>query len=317
MPKVTGSITNEVRVGSAKEKVEKPALAARFKEDSLLEIGLDEAGRGSFWGPITAGATLLPPESEWTADQRRILSTVRDSKKISPKKREKLAEEIKVHLPFHAIGMVHADEINVNGITWANREAFRRAYAQLGAKTETHRLLVDGVLSVDTWGGEQEVIVEGDNTYMAIATSSILAKVAHDHWIRDYCEEHPECDERYHLLSSKGYGTAKHREGIQLYGAHELHREIYIQRWLPGSKPAINNAVNNTTTNASNKKNKDKCLIRFTDGECDDGSCADCGETCVGSCACRLGSCVGSCAGCGDGSRLDGGGSCVGRLGSS
>lgn len=230
-------------------------LQPRFKEDLVVEIGVDEAGRGSFWGPIVAGATVIPPESEWTDAQQELVVQLRDSKKISPKKREKLYEQIKTLLPYTAIGMVGADEINLNGIQWANREAFRRAIHGIPLENITScRLLVDGTLPLDKWSGEQEVIVEGDNQYMAIAASSILAKVEHDRWIQEYCELHPECDERYDMTSSKGYGTAKHRNGIKLYGGHELHREIYIQHWLPGS-----------THQAKSKKNtKEDCLIQFT-----------------------------------------------------
>lgn len=207
--------------------------------DSQIEIGIDEAGRGSFWGPIMAGATVIPDEKEWTPEQAELFSQIRDSKKMTPKKREKVYEMIKELIPCIAVGCVDAAEINQHGIQWANQEAFRRAINGLDLGdtdriTDT-RLLIDGVLAIGDWEGEQKLIVEGDNLYLAIATSSILAKVEHDHWIRDYCEEHPECDERYHLCSSKGYGTAKHREAIRLYGGHPLHREIYIQRWLPGS----------------------------------------------------------------------------------
>jgi ribonuclease HII len=224
-------------------------LRTRFTEDERIEIGIDEAGRGSFWGPIVAGAVILP--SDWTEAQRALLIQMKDSKKIAAKKRATLSLEIKKLIPLWGVGVVGAEEINTNGITWANREAFRRAMANL--PLESSRLLIDGVLSLDTWKGEQHTIVEGDNQYVAIATASILAKVAHDEWIQGYCEEHPECNERYDLRKSNGYGTAKHREGIRLYGGHELHRELYIQRWLPGS----------THQAKTRQKTENKCLIQF------------------------------------------------------
>lgn len=232
------------------------SLAPRFTNDILIEIGIDEAGRGSFWGPIVAGAVVIPPESEWTDVQQSLFIQFRDSKKISPKKRAKISKEIKEQIPLFGIGVVGADEINNMGIQWANREAFRRAFhAVPGVDHANCRLLIDGVLSLDKWTGPQELIVEGDNQYMAIAAASILAKVAHDEWIREYCRLNPECEERYSLCSSNGYGTAKHREGIRLYGGHELHRELYIQNWLPGTtrqeKPSKKRPTSET------------CLIRF------------------------------------------------------
>jgi len=206
-------------------------LTSRFKDDNIVEIGIDEAGRGSFWGPIMAGAVIIPNENTWTDRHYDILIQIRDSKKLSIKKREKIAEEIKELIPTTAIGIVSADEINANGITWANKEAFRRAIQNLNIDSNC-RLLIDGILPIE-WEGEQELIIDGDSKYVAIAAASILAKVAHDKWIENYCIDHPDCDEKYNLLKCKGYGTAKHRDGIKIYGGHELHRSLYIQKWLP------------------------------------------------------------------------------------
>ena len=238
-------------------------LSARFKDDSVVEIGIDEAGRGSFWGPIMAGAVIIPDESTWTEKQRILLSQLRDSKKISPKKRDKLADEIKELIPMTAVGVVTAQEINEKGITWANMEAFRRAINGLELCLELVskcRLVIDGVLSIEGWNGEQEqeLVVEGDSEYMAIAGASILAKVEHDRWITRYCEDHTECNDRYDLLKSKGYGTANHREGIRIYGGHELHRTLYIQNWLPGSTHKAKPRKKDTA-----KKDANQCLIKF------------------------------------------------------
>jgi ribonuclease HII len=227
-------------------------LQARFTQDQITEIGIDEAGRGSFWGPLMAGAVVLP--QEWTEEQRAVLIQLRDSKKISPKKRVLLEAELRKQIPLCGVGIVMPNEINDQGITWANREAFRRAMGSLNIPLEGCRLLIDGILPIDTWKGDQHVIIEGDNQYIAIAAASILAKVAHDKWIHEFCEANPECNERYDLLRSNGYGTARHREGIRLYGGHELHRDMYIQNWLPGS------------SHKEKKKTKksDVCLIQFT-----------------------------------------------------
>lgn len=233
-------------------------LSSRFKDDTIIEIGIDEAGRGSFWGPILAGAMIIPNESTWTEKQKILFSQLRDSKKISPKKRETIANEIKELVPQNGVGIVTAQEINEKGITWANMEAFRRAVHSLtDCSIESSRLVIDGVLQIDGWTGEQELVIEGDSKYLAIAGASILAKVEHDRWIQRYCEENPLCNNHYDLLKCKGYGTAKHREGIKNNGAHEQHRSLYIQNWLPGS-----------TYQAKSKKKKDtnQCLINFRTG---------------------------------------------------
>jgi ribonuclease HII len=231
-------------------------LSTRFKDDEVVEIGIDEAGRGSFWGPITAGAVIIPKESTWNDEQKALLIQLRDSKKISPKKRERIADQIKELIPKCAVGIVNAKEINDNGITWANMEAFRRAVLKLEiVDVKQCRLVIDGVLSIDKWEGEQELIVEGDSQLLAIAGASILAKVEHDRWITKYCEENPECNDRYDLISSKGYGTTNHREGIKLFGGHELHRVLYIQNWLPGSTQKVK---------PKKKKESAQCLIKFS-----------------------------------------------------
>jgi len=229
-------------------------LSTRFKTDDIIEIGIDEAGRGSFWGPIMAGAVIIPDETTWTDKQKALLTQLRDSKKITPKKRERLADELKELIPQHAVGIVSAKEINDNGIQWANMEAFRRAVRNLGLEDASKcRLVIDGVLSIEDWQGDQELVVEGDGQYLAIAGASILAKVEHDRWIQKFCEDHPEVGERYDLSRCKGYGTANHREGIRVYGGHELHRQLYIQNWLPGAEPRTKKATKDTN----------KCLIKF------------------------------------------------------
>lgn len=230
-------------------------LSTRFKNDNSIEIGIDEAGRGSFWGPIMAGSVIIPNESTWTEKQKNLLSQLRDSKKISPKKRERIADEMKELLPNTSVGIVTAQEINDNGITWANMEAFRRAIRGLNLEDASQcRIVIDGVLPIQDWKGEQELIVEGDSQYLAIAGASILAKVEHDRWIQTYCENNTDCNEKYDLIKSKGYGTAKHREGIKIYGGHELHRSLYIQNWLPNS---------NQKAKAKKKNDTTKCLIKF------------------------------------------------------
>lgn len=231
-------------------------LKHKFKEDSVIEIGIDEAGRGSFWGPIMAGAVIIPDRTTWNDKQTLLLEQMRDSKKITAKKREKLATEIKEYIPKTAIGIVSSDEINENGIQWANIEAFRRAVNNLNLETVSeYRLIIDGTLSINNWNGEQELIIDGDAKYLSIAAASIIAKVEHDKWIQNYCEKNPECNEQYDLLKSKGYGTAKHREGIKIYGGHKLHRSLYIQNWLPGSAQRTKSKKEQIKT--------DKCLIKF------------------------------------------------------
>ena len=219
-------------------------LLVRHTKDDKIEAGLDEAGRGSFWGPLMAGAVIWPDESSWTDDHRAIASQIRDSKKILPKKREKICDEIKRLATSWGVGSVSANEIDENGIQWANQEAFRRALNLLTCRDTSsnsipytripERLIIDGVIGMEDpiEGREQHNIIEGDALYMSVAAASIIAKVEHDRWICDFCEKNPECAERYSLLTCKGYGTAKHRDGLGIYGAHELHRRTFVRKYV-------------------------------------------------------------------------------------
>jgi ribonuclease HII len=252
-------------------------MKARFQDDNKTEIGVDEAGRGPFFGPIMAAAVCLP--REWTDEQRTVFLQLRDSKKVSPKKRDALADALMACLPTCAVGVVHVTEINERGIQWANREAFRRAIRGVltlcgGVDGSDTRLVIDGTLAAFVaavatdaedekgWAGEQQLVVDGDATYIAVAGASILAKVAHDRWIQEIVAEKPEWQERYDLLGSKGYGTARHREGLRLYGACEQHREAFIQKTLAGAAP---NGTGSAVAGAKAKvKAKGGCLINFS-----------------------------------------------------
>jgi len=238
-------------------------LSLRHTQDALQEIGCDEAGRGCFWGPIMAGAVLWPPFDAWTEEHKAVAPQIKDSKKISPKKRETLADAIQRLALKAGVGVVSNAEIDARGITWANQEAFRRALKALDLPSDhlkDVRLLLDGELTIPDWNGEQHTIVEGDNTYLCIGAASILAKVTHDRWIQAYCDGQTLCAEQYGLRTSKGYGTAVHRLGLQTHGAHELHRRTFIRKYVPENQslPKPNVAIE-----GYRKPTGEKCLIRL------------------------------------------------------
>jgi ribonuclease HII len=232
-------------------------LTLRHTDDSLIEAGIDEAGRGCFWGPIMAGALIWPPQSEWTDAHHAIASEIRDSKKIAPKKRQRISQEIQRLATAWGVGSVSAKEIDDHGITWANQEAFRRAIADMGVSPQ--RIIIDGTIGLPGFSGEQHNIVEGDGKYIHVAGASILAKVAHDTMVINYCAEHPECEDRYKLLSGHGYGTAKHREGLRNYGAHELHRRTFIYNWIGETRPE-----RPPRTVMRSRQGDEPCLIRLS-----------------------------------------------------
>jgi ribonuclease HII len=207
-------------------------LKSRFKADLHLEAGVDEVGRGCLWGPLVTGAVIWLPEQEWTDEIREVSGQIKDSKKMTEKRRTRLAEHIKACALDTAIGIVEAKEIDEMGMTMANQTAFARAVAGLSVPPD--RLLVDGTIPLLTrdWEGEQHTIVDGDAEYIPIAAASILAKVYRDTWVESWCIENKEVATNYSLVSSKGYGTAAHRNGLLTHGVHSLHRRLFLRKIL-------------------------------------------------------------------------------------
>jgi ribonuclease HII len=215
------------------------ALKTRFALDELPEIGIDEAGRGPLWGPLMAGAVLWPDEEDWTDAHRELVPRIQDSKKLTAKKRQTIYEQISELATAYGIGTVSPEEIDAWGATRANQTAFQRALNALVDQVEipenTYRVLIDGILPMSNLDEsiQQETVVDGDATYLSIAAASIVAKVSHDTWVEKWCSQNVAEAARYDLLSCKGYGTAKHRAGIQKYGYTDLHRRLYLRKMFP------------------------------------------------------------------------------------
>lgn len=210
-----------------------PTLKIRHTEDSTLEVGIDEAGRGCFWGPLYAGAVIWPPLEDMSTEQKGVAVQIRDSKKLSPKKRALLSAAIQDLSLAWGVGHVEPQEIDALGMTRANQLAFERALNEL--TVEPDRLLIDGRLSIyeQPWSMKEQIVEpEADGRYLPVAAASILAKEFHDAWIVDYAKSHPTIVERYDLLSCKGYGTKKHCDGIVAYGPHSLHRKLFLRNLL-------------------------------------------------------------------------------------
>jgi ribonuclease HII len=204
-------------------------LQSRYKDDNLIEAGIDEAGRGSLWGPLFAAAVIWLPESEWTDEHRSISAQIKDSKKLTHKKRAELRKAIENLAVDFAIGRVEAKEIDEVGMTTANKMAFHRAVH--GLTVEPDRLLIDGILNLAS-GKEEIVEPEADGKYIAVAAASILAKEMHDDIIAGFCMADETLDKHYDLLKCKGYGTKKHRDGILKHGKDWQHRRLFLRKLL-------------------------------------------------------------------------------------
>ena len=211
-------------------------LSIRYKADSLIECGIDEAGCGSLWGSLYAGAVIWKDESEWNDEIRSLSEMIKDSKKLSKKKRDLIYEGIKKHARSYAIGIVTAKEIDTLGMSKANKLAFQRALESLTVTPQ--RILLDGILPFET-SIELVYQPEMDNTYLSVAAASILAKVSRDNDIVKHVESFKELQEKYDLMNNKGYGTLKHRNGILKNGKDTFHRNLFLRKLLGTSNCLI------------------------------------------------------------------------------
>jgi ribonuclease HII len=207
-------------------------LKTRFREDSAIEAGVDEVGRGCLWGPLVAVALIWPPESEWTDEIRTLAEQIKDSKKLTEKKRTSLASSIKDYAIDFGVGVVEPNEIDDLGMTLANQTAFSRAVQAL--TVEPDRLMIDGIIPIPMTlcRKEQHMIIEGDGKYIPIAAASIVGKDYRDTFVKAWATTHQETATRYDLASNKGYGTAKHRQAIQTHGRLSEHRTLFLRKIL-------------------------------------------------------------------------------------
>ncbi len=170
--------------------------------------GLDEAGRGSLFGPVVAAAVILNP-------RRRIVG-LDDSKKLTAERRAALAERIREHALAWAVGEVDAQRIDAWNIYQASRQAMGEALAQLDVPPDY--LLIDA-LRLDL-AIEQKPLIKGDARSVSIAAASILAKVARDLIMEEWDKVYPQ----YGLAHNKGYSTPAHLEALRIFGPTPLHR---------------------------------------------------------------------------------------------
>ena len=177
-----------------------------------LICGVDEAGRGPLAGAVFAAAVILNPE--------KPIVGLADSKKLSEKKRDFLAEQIKEHALAWAIASCSAQEIDEINILQASLLAMKRAVEALELKPS--EVLVDGLhcpqLSITA-----RAIVKGDSKEACISAASILAKTARDAELYIIDQQYPE----YGFAKHKGYPTPLHMEMLQKYGVLDIHRKTY------------------------------------------------------------------------------------------
>lgn len=175
--------------------------------------GVDEVGRGPLAGPVVAAAVIL--------DINNPIEGLMDSKKITEKRREILAEEIKVKATSWAISRVDVDEIDRINILQASLLAMTLAVRELGQQPDY--VMIDGNRIPKDMDITAEAIVKGDDRVACISAASIIAKVARDREMIEMDDVYPG----YGLAKHKGYPTKVHIEALQKLGVTEIHRRTF------------------------------------------------------------------------------------------
>lgn len=194
-------------------RYEKLASASGAK----LICGVDEVGRGAFFGPVVAGAVILNPDYR--------IKGLRDSKLLPQVRREVLAERIKEHCVAWAVAAVDAARIDQINIYHASLLAMCEAIKQLNPQPD--HLLLDAVRLPQFECGQTKII-HGDALSASIAAASIVAKVHRDALITKWDPVYPE----YDLASNKGYRSPKHIKALRSIGPTPLHRQSFAPVWL-------------------------------------------------------------------------------------
>jgi len=235
-----------------KTKVLKPkiktSLLKKYYNDTenILEIGVDEAGRGPLFGRVYTAAVILPKDNSFD------FSKVKDSKKFHSKKKiEEAANYVKENALTWSVSYEDERKIDEVNILQATQMAMHNSINEVCKKYNnisknqnkferkdyTFNLLVDGnYFNPITYLNKETNKIEmipyltiegGDNKYASIAAASILAKVERDKYIDELCKENPTLAEHYSIDSNKGYGAKKHLDGIKEHGITIWHRRSF------------------------------------------------------------------------------------------
>ena len=189
------------------------------RQSGLTRIaGVDEAGRGPLAGPVVSAAVILPFSFP--------VSGVTDSKKLTPKKRQALYQQIYDHADAIGIGIVDSGEIDRTNILKASLLSMVMAVKNLFPIPE--HVLIDGIFSLPL-SLPQEAIPKGDALSISIAAASIVAKVTRDSLMERYHDDYPVFGFDIH----KGYPTPFHKEAIRRYGCSPIHRKSFkgVKEW--------------------------------------------------------------------------------------
>ena len=188
--------------------------------NDLIEVGIDEVGRGCIFGPVFSSVVVL------TLENNHLLKKlgVNDSKKLTPKKRNLLLPKILQLSKDWGLGQSSVREIDKYGIKHATELSMIRAIYKL--KSTPSKIYIDGSFPLSLWQGKQENIIKGDSKLTSIAAASILAKVKRDSLMIRLEEQY----KGYIIHKNKGYGTNDHFLSIKHLGITNMHRKSFVKK---------------------------------------------------------------------------------------
>ena len=199
--------------------LEKTAFERALNEQGKVYVaGVDEVGRGPLAGPVVCAAVIMPTELE------KLVVGVDDSKKLSAKKREELAEKIKAVALCYSIVEIDQATIDEINILEATKLGMKRAVESLEIPPEA--VLTDGNMTIDI-PFPQTSVIHGDALCYSIGAASIIAKVHRDAMMDEYAKIYPW----YAFEKNKGYGTAAHIAGIKEHGLCPIHRRTFTKNF--------------------------------------------------------------------------------------
>ncbi len=194
------------------------------KRGYKVVVGIDEAGRGPLAGPVFAGAVVVNFSNYLTIKALSHLG-VRDSKKLTPKKREELYKILTSHSQIEwAIGRASEKVVDKINVLEATKLAMKRAVKNLEKKIRKQAdfLILDGRIRLDL-DIDQKSVIKADNKIFSCAAASIVAKVRRDRLMRRHDKKYPQ----YGFISHKGYGTKKHMVALTELGPCKIHRKSF------------------------------------------------------------------------------------------
>ena len=195
-------------------------MLEQFYESDKIEIGLDEAGRGCLFGPVCVAGVI------WVNEDPNPDLQIKDSKKMSEKKRKILREYIESNAIAYNIQFICSEEIDKINILEASILGMNQCIDEIVKTKKIDTILIDGP-HFNFYDGIPHVCINGgDDKYKSIAAASILAKTHRDEWIENLVRDNPDL-EKYGLLKNKGYGTKEHLEAIKKYGITKWHRKTF------------------------------------------------------------------------------------------